>query len=88
MILKHNLFCNYSRQNISGKEQLAISLRWVTNSYKIHEDLIGLVYVETTDALTLTTVIKDSLIRCALSLSSCRGQAYDTGVQSWHKGNN
>ena len=62
--------------DVSGKEQLAISLRWVTSSYEIHEDLIGLVYVETTDALTLKTVIKDSLIRCGLSLSSCRGQAY------------
>ena len=63
--------------DISGKEQLAISLRWVTSSYEIHEDLIGLVYVETTDACTLKTVIQDSLIRCGISLSSCRGQAYD-----------
>ena len=63
--------------DVSGKEQLAISLRWVTSSYEIHEDLIGLVYVETTDALTPKTVIKDSLIHCGLSLSSCRGQAYD-----------
>ena len=63
--------------DISGKEQLAISLRWVTSSYEIHEDLIGLVYVEMTDASTLKTVIRDSLIRCGVSLSSCRGQAYD-----------
>ena len=63
--------------DISGKEQLAISLRWVTSSYEIHEDLIGLVYVETTDACTLKTVIQDSLICCGISLSSCRGQAYD-----------
>ena len=68
--------------DISGKEQLAISLRWVTSSYEIHEDLIGLVYVEMTDASTLKTVIRDSLIRCGVSLSSCRGQAYE-GAVTW-----
>ena len=39
--------------DISGKEQLALSIRWLTSSYEIHEDLIGLVYVEMTDASTL-----------------------------------
>ena len=33
--------------------------------------------VPKTDALTLTTVIKDSLIRFSLPPSQCRGQAYD-----------
>ena len=47
------------------------------HSYEIHEDLIGLVYVEMTDTSTLKTVFRDSLIRCGVSLSSCRGQAYD-----------
>ena len=40
-------------RDISGKEQLAISLRWVNNSYEILEDLIGLIEVEKTDAATI-----------------------------------
>ena len=30
-------------QDINGLEQFAISLRWVDDSYMVHEDLIGLV---------------------------------------------
>lgn len=41
------------------------------------EDFIGLLHVEATDATTLKRVIQDCLTRCALPLSSCRGQVYD-----------
>ena len=33
--------------DISGKEQLAISLRWVTDSYDINEDIVGFFNVDT-----------------------------------------
>ena len=56
---------------------LGISIRWVENDYQVHEDLIGLAEVETTDAATLCTVIKDILLRVNLQLTQCRGQAYD-----------
>lgn len=64
-------------RDISGKEQLAICLRWVTDSYVIHEDLVGLAYVETTDASKITSVLQDCLLKCSIRLSNCRGQAYD-----------
>jgi len=64
-------------RDVSGKEQLAISLRWVNGSYEIFEELIGLVEVERTDAASLKSVIKDVLIRCNIPIGSCRGQAYD-----------
>jgi hypothetical protein len=64
-------------RDASGKEQLAISIRWVDESYQISEDLIGMVNVEQTDAKTLKTVIIDCLIRCNIPLSGCCGQAYD-----------
>ena len=35
-------------RDISGKEQLVVSLRWVNDSYEVNEDLIGLVDVEKT----------------------------------------
>lgn len=64
-------------RDISGKEQLAVSLRWVSESYDICEDLIGLFCVDKTDASTLVSVLKDVLIRCNLPLSKCCGQTYD-----------
>ena len=51
-------------QDINSVEQFAISLRWVDDSYMVHEDLIGLVQVDTTDAAMLSGAIKDVLIRC------------------------
>ena len=64
-------------RDVSNHEQLAICIRWVDTEFVIHEDLIGLMHVEKTDANTLTTAIKDVLIRCSLPLSQCRGQGYD-----------
>lgn len=69
-------------RNISGKEQLALSFRWVNDSYKIFEDLIGLIEVEKIDAVTLVSTIKAALTSLGLSLSSCCGQAYDE-LQTW-----
>ena len=39
------------------------------NDYNVHEDLIDLVEVEMTDAATLSSTIKDTLVRCNLNLA-------------------
>ena len=62
---------------ISNHEQLAICIRWVDRCYEVHEDLIGMVHVESTTLNSLTAAIKDVLICCVLPLHQCRGQAYD-----------
>ena len=49
-------------RDISDTEQLGISVQWVENDYQVHEDLINLVEVGTTDAATLCTIIKDVLL--------------------------
>ena len=64
-------------RDISNSEQLAICIRWVSPDYVIHEDLIGLVHVPSTESTTLSVAIKDILVRCILPLDQCRGQAYD-----------
>lgn len=56
---------------------MGLAIRWVDNSYTIHEDAIGLFKVPNTTAETLFSIIKDILVRCNLSLLHCRGQAYD-----------
>lgn len=48
-------------RDVSGKEQLAISIRFVDAKYTVNEDLIGFVEVSETDALTVTQAIKDVL---------------------------
>ncbi len=63
--------------DVSNTEQLCITIRWVDNEFDIHEDPLELIHVPKTDSATLATLIKDSLIRFALPLSQCHGQAYD-----------
>ena len=60
-------------RDISNHEQLAICIRWVDRCYEVHEDLIGMVQVESTTSNSLTAAIKDILIRCVLPLQQCRG---------------
>ena len=74
-------------RDISGKEQLAVLICW-TEASNVNEDLIGFVEVCETDASTLTSAIKDVLLRVSLSLSQCVGQAYNgasnmAGHLSW-----
>ena len=63
--------------DVSGAEQFALSIRWVDCDYTVYEDLIGLIEVDKTDAVTLTGVIKDALLRMMIPLNQCRGQAFD-----------
>ena len=49
---------------------------------EINEDFIGLVHVPDITAATLTSAIKDILIRCILPLSQCRGQASFDGASN------
>ena len=67
-----------------------ISVRWVDDGFNIHEDSLGLIPLPNTRALTIFKHINDILIiiRCSLSISNCRGQAYDSAsnMTSIHNG--
>ncbi|XP_062511832.1 zinc finger MYM-type protein 1-like [Corticium candelabrum] len=56
---------------------MCVAIRWVNDDYDILEEPVGLMEVPKTDAETLTSSLKDVLIRCVLPLDQCRGQAYD-----------
>ena len=58
-------------RDISRKQQIAISLRCVNRSSEVHDDLVGIINVEATDASNLKMVIQDCLVSCRLSLSNC-----------------
>ena len=63
--------------DINYSEQLNVFIRYVDNDYNVHEDPIGLFVLPNTGAETITSVVKDILLRCTLPIDLCRGQAYD-----------
>ena len=63
--------------DVSGTEQVSISVRWVNSCYEVHEDLLGLKELPDTKAVTIHHKVKEFLVKCPLSISQCRGQAYD-----------
>ena len=63
--------------DVSQKEQLCITVRWVDDHLSIHEDPLELVNVPKTDYATLAMFIKDCLVRFCIPIGQCRGQAYD-----------
>ena len=63
--------------DITNKEQLCISIRWVDPFCVIHEDALELTALTKTDSETIANAIKDFLLRYQLPISKCRGQAYD-----------
>jgi len=64
-------------RDISGKEQFAISIRYVEDDNTTNEDIIALVDVDGTDSVTLTTELIKVLTKNGLSISNCCDQAYD-----------
>ena len=63
--------------DVACREQLNLSIRWVSSNYDISEDPIGMYCLPNTRAETIHHVILDILTRCSLPLKMCRGQAYD-----------
>lgn len=63
--------------DIAHNEQMCVAVRWVDKDHEIQETPLGLMLLPDTKAHTLFTIVKDTLLRCALALSDCVGQAYD-----------
>ncbi len=61
----------------SNREQVTMVIRRVTEDLQVHEEFLGLYHVSAIDAATLTTVIKDLLMRMNLGIEKLRGQCYD-----------
>ena len=61
----------------SNQEQFTINIRWVDEELKEHENFFGLYQVDTIDAKSLFSSIKDVLLQMNVKLSHCRGQCYD-----------
>jgi hypothetical protein len=74
--------------DVVNREQLNLSIRWVSDDYTVSEDPVGLYCLPDTTANTITKVLKDLLIRCAFPINLCSGQAYDgaANMQGIRKG--
>ena len=49
----------------------------MTEDLKVHKEFLGLYHVEKINSNTLTSVIKDVMIRANLSLEKLHGQCFD-----------
>ena len=64
--------------DIASIEQVVVVFRWVDNALDAHEEFVGLHRTDPLEALTLVTIIKDTILRFHLKLELCRGQwCYD-----------
>ena len=64
-------------RDISNREQLIVCIRWVSESYEINEDAVGLVQLENTTAETIHKALKDAILQLGIQFENCRGQGYD-----------
>jgi len=63
--------------DVSNYEQVVVGFCWVSDTFEVHEEFIGLHVVESIDANTLVSVIKDVYLRLNLSLNKVRRRCYD-----------
>ena len=63
--------------DVSGKEQMAVVVRYVDKLGVIKERLIGIVHVKETSASCLKSNIDNLFAKYGLSLKQVRGQGYD-----------
>ena len=66
--------CEQMKQQTS---QMNVCIRYVDDEYVVNEDSLGVHCIPNIKAETLFVALKNVLACCGLSLSLCRGQAYD-----------
>ena len=64
-------------QDVSGKEQESISLRFVDDNLNVCEEFVGFYEPGSTTGADLAAMIEDALCRLGLPLSHLRGMAFD-----------
>ena len=62
---------------VSIKEQLTFSMRWVNNDLEFCEKFLGFYKIPDIKISTIVIVMKDILLRYQLKLDMCRGQCHD-----------
>ena len=63
--------------DVSNVEQVVVCLRWVSETFEVEEEFVGLYKVASTGAEVIYGAIADVLLRLNLSISNVRGPCYD-----------
>lgn len=74
--IQFGIICD-GTQDISGKEQEAICIRYITSNFQICEDFIGLYNQGDTTGAGLAKMLQDVLLRVQLPVANLRAQTYD-----------
>ena len=61
----------------ANKEQVVVCFRIVDEHFDAHEEFVGLYQVDSIVSSSIVEVLKDTILRLNLAISSCRGQCYD-----------
>ena len=61
----------------SNKEQMVTVFRCVDDELQVHEEFVGLYQLDTTDAKTIVTALRDIMVALNLDIHRLRGQCYD-----------
>ena len=64
-------------QDIQGHEQESICIRYVTDSFQIKEDFLGLYNISSTSGESVCAMILDTLLRFQLPIKNLRSQTFD-----------
>ena len=65
-----------SRQDIQRKEQQCICVQYVTDTFQIKEEFLGLYNIKSTSGLLISAMILDVSIRLQLLIENLRSQTY------------
>lgn len=74
-----DFYCMMSDEttDISKKEQMVFVVRWISDTFDIHESCLGLYECERTTAEHIVKLIMDIHTRFSIDIDKCRGQNYD-----------
>ena len=61
----------------ANKEQVVVCFRIVDEHFDAHEEFVGLYQVDSIVSSSIVEVLKDTILRLNLAISSCGGQCYD-----------
>lgn len=64
-------------QDYAGQEQESICIRYVDSKLEVCEKFVGLYNPPDTSGKTLSTIVKDVLLRLSLPIANLRAQTYD-----------
>lgn len=79
---------NDGTQDIAGNEQEAVCVRYVDNTFSVHEELLGLYNVSSTTGMFLSKMLQNTLRALQLPIQNLRAQTYDgaTNMSGKYKG--